>query len=76
MRTAPIAVGSSGLCTDVNTGPRTALEVLVRTVNQVDRCGCSLDVEVVPASLPGGYFRSDDGPSGPAARSKVDALQD
>jgi hypothetical protein len=61
---------------DVRAGPRPALGVLVRPVYQVDRCSCSRDAKLFRRPLPGGYFRSGDGPSGPVARSKVDAFQD
>ena len=64
------------LCDARGRGPRCAVRNLVRPVCQVDACGRSRDAKSFRRPLPGGYFRSDHGPSGAVARSKVDALQD
>jgi len=56
--------------------PDARTRVLVRPVHQVDGCRRSRDATMFNRPLPGGYFRSDDGPSGAVARSKVDAVQD
>jgi hypothetical protein len=73
---AASALGGFCSCAEGDRGGRYVVELLVRLVYQVDGCGRAQGVELLKRPLPGAYFRSGDSPSGPVARSKVDALQD